>query len=163
MTLTEQTGDERPTATRPSEAAPAASTAQQAVPQQQFISWATLALMTTASVANLRPAPSMALYGLAAVFLYLLPAVVFLLPTALVSAELASGRPGGIYRWVSEGLSKPLGLPRRVVPVRDDHRVLPEPARLRGQHVRVRHRPLARGQRPLRRPRDRRRLLGRAC
>ncbi|MBH1933468.1 amino acid permease [Streptomyces sp. AV19] len=106
MTLTEQTGDERPAATRPSDAAPAA---QQAVPQQQFISWATLALMTTASVANLRPAPSMALYGLAAVFLYLLPAVVFLLPTALVSAELASGWTGGIYRWVSEGLSKPLG------------------------------------------------------
>ncbi|GAA0432634.1 APC family permease [Streptomyces luteireticuli] len=109
MTLTEQTGDERPTATRPSEAAPATPAAQQAVPRQQFISWAALALMTTASVANLRPAPSMALYGLAAVFLYLLPAVVFLLPTALVSAELASGRPGGIYRWVSEGLSKPLG------------------------------------------------------
>ncbi|MFI9718593.1 APC family permease [Streptomyces sp. NPDC052396] len=78
-------------------------------PRPRFISWAGLALMTTASVANLRPAPSMALYGLAAVFLYLLPAVVFLLPTALVSAELASGWPGGIYRWVSEGLSKRLG------------------------------------------------------
>ncbi|UQI49236.1 APC family permease [Streptomyces sp. HU2014] len=67
-------------------------------------------MMTTASVANLRPSPSMALYGLAAVFLYLVPAVVFLLPTALVSAELASGWTGGVYRWVSEGLSsKPLG------------------------------------------------------
>ncbi|MFJ8956925.1 APC family permease [Streptomyces sp. NPDC102381] len=77
--------------------------------RKQFISWVTLGLMTTASVASLRPSPSMALYGLAAIFLYLLPAVVFLLPTALVGAELASGWTGGIYRWVSEALGKPLG------------------------------------------------------
>ncbi|WP_425834621.1 APC family permease [Streptomyces fractus] len=77
--------------------------------RRQFISWVTLGLMTTASVASLRPSPSMALYGLAAIFLYLLPAVVFLLPTALVGAELASGWTGGIYRWVSEALGKPLG------------------------------------------------------
>ncbi|MEU2503683.1 APC family permease [Streptomyces sp. NPDC007863] len=77
--------------------------------KRQFISWLTLAFMTTASVASLRPAPTMAIYGLAAIFLYLLPAVVFLLPTALVGAELASGWSGGIYRWVSEALGKPLG------------------------------------------------------
>ncbi|MFB7515875.1 APC family permease [Streptomyces sp. NPDC056144] len=77
--------------------------------KRQFISWLTLAFMTTASVASLRPSPSMAIYGLAAIFLYLLPAVVFLLPTALVGAELASGWSGGIYRWVSEALGKPLG------------------------------------------------------
>ncbi|MEV8629660.1 APC family permease [Streptomyces sp. NBC_01268] len=73
------------------------------------LTWVTLALMTTASVASLRAAPTMAVYGLACVFLYLVPAVVFLLPTALVSAELASGWSGGVYRWVAEGLSKPLG------------------------------------------------------
>ncbi|MFG2914771.1 APC family permease [Kitasatospora sp. NPDC048298] len=74
-----------------------------------LMSWITLALMTTSSVASLRSAPTMAVYGLACVFLYLVPALVFLLPTALVSAELASGWEGGVYRWVSEGLSKPLG------------------------------------------------------
>ncbi|WP_419185677.1 APC family permease [Mangrovactinospora gilvigrisea] len=73
------------------------------------MAWGQLALMTTASVASLRPSPSMAVYGIAAVFLYLLPAVVFLLPTSLVAAELASGWDGGVYKWVSEGLSKPLG------------------------------------------------------
>ncbi|WP_328681142.1 APC family permease [Streptomyces sp. NBC_01261] len=73
------------------------------------LTWVTLALMTTSSVASLRAAPTMAVYGLACVFLYLAPAVVFLLPTALVSAELASGWSGGVYRWVSEGLTKPLG------------------------------------------------------
>src|SRR4051794_19800827 len=79
------------------------------VPPAVFISWIALALMTTSSVASLRPAPTMAVYGLASVFLYLVPAVVFLLPTSLVSAELASGWDGGVYNWVSLGISKPMG------------------------------------------------------
>ena len=78
-------------------------------PPKQYIKWVTLALMTTSSVASLRASPAMAVYGLAAVFLYIVPAIVFLIPTSLVSAELASGWDGGVYRWVSEGLSKPLG------------------------------------------------------
>src|ERR1041385_5122478 len=75
----------------------------------KWISWVALAMMTTSSVASLRPAPTMAVYGLACVFLYVVPAIVFLLPTSLVSAELASGWEGGVYNWVSLGLSKPLG------------------------------------------------------
>src|SRR5690242_8336154 len=78
-------------------------------PAISYISWVALAMMTTSSVASLRAAPTMAVYGLACVFLYLLPAVVFLLPTSLVSAELASGWDGGIYNWVSLGISKPMG------------------------------------------------------
>lgn len=74
-----------------------------------WISWVALAMMTTSSVASLRAAPTMAVYGLACVFLYLVPAIVFLLPTSLVSAELASGWEGGIYNWVSQGISKPMG------------------------------------------------------
>jgi glutamate:GABA antiporter len=79
------------------------------IPARAYITWVALALMTTSSVASLRPAPTMAVYGLACVFLYLVPAVVFLLPTSLVSAELASGWDGGVYKWVSEGVSKPMG------------------------------------------------------
>ncbi|MEU1285609.1 APC family permease [Kitasatospora sp. NPDC005856] len=86
----------------------AADTARAATGSQK-ITWLTLALMTTSSVASLRASPTMAVYGLACVFLYLLPAVVFLIPTALVSAELASGWSGGVYNWVAQGLSKPLG------------------------------------------------------
>ncbi|MGW5309587.1 APC family permease [Nocardia thailandica] len=78
-------------------------------PASAWISWIALALMTTSSVASLRPSPTMAVYGLACVFLYVVPAIVFLLPTSLVSAELASGWSGGVYNWVSLGLSKPLG------------------------------------------------------
>ena len=75
----------------------------------KYITWVTLALMTTSSVASLRAAPAMAVYGLAAVFLYAIPALLFLLPTSLVSAELASGWNGGVYKWVAMGLSRPLG------------------------------------------------------
>lgn len=78
-------------------------------PATQWISWVALAMMTTSSVASLRAAPTMAVYGLACVFLYVVPAIIFLLPTSLVSAELASGWEGGIYKWVSEGISKPMG------------------------------------------------------
>jgi glutamate:GABA antiporter len=94
-----------PTASEPT-AAPAA---RARVPARTYITWIALALMTTSSVASLRPAPTMAVYGLAAVFLYVVPGIVFLLPTALVSAELASGWDGGVYNWVSRGISKPMG------------------------------------------------------
>ena len=43
-------------------------------------------------------------------FLYVLPAFVFLVPVSLVAAELASGWPGGVYNWVRAGISAPMGL-----------------------------------------------------
>src|SRR5262245_12056794 len=95
-------------ATGTPETAPAVKAASRAKPT--FITWTALAMMTTGSVASLRSAPTMAVFGLASVFLYVLPAIVFLVPTSLVSAELASGWKGGVYKWVSEGLSAPMGL-----------------------------------------------------
>ncbi|TWD74831.1 amino acid transporter [Kribbella amoyensis] len=88
---------------------PVAKAERAAVPARAWISWVALALMTTSSVASLRPSPTMAVYGLACVFLYIVPAIVFLLPTSLVSAELASGYDGGVYNWVARGISKPMG------------------------------------------------------
>src|SRR5690349_3928880 len=95
----------------PARRVPAAAAAPAAAKPKpiHYISWIALALMTTSSVASLRAAPTMAVYGLACIFLYIVPAIVFLLPTALVSAELASGWNGGVYNWVSQGLSKPMG------------------------------------------------------
>ena len=81
-----------------------------APPQTKYITWLTLAFVTTSSVASLRSAPTMAVYGLTAVFLYVVPAIIFLLPQSLVAAELASGWKGGVFRWVSEGLSPKWGL-----------------------------------------------------
>src|ERR1700758_526929 len=74
-----------------------------------FISWSSVAMMTVGAVGYLGSAPALSVFGLASVFLYVLPAIVFLLPASLVSAELASGWPGGVYNWVSEGISPKLG------------------------------------------------------
>jgi glutamate:GABA antiporter len=66
--------------------------------------------MTVGSVGSLGSAPALAVFGLASVFLYVLPAFVFLVPVSLVAAELASGWPGGVYDWVEQGISAPMGL-----------------------------------------------------
>jgi len=79
-------------------------------PGRRFITWTALALLTVGSVGYLGSAPALAVFGLASVFLYVLPALVFLLPVSLVAAELASGWPGGVYNWVCEGISAPMGL-----------------------------------------------------
>jgi glutamate:GABA antiporter len=75
-----------------------------------LISWPALAMVTVGSVGYLGSAPALSVFGLASVFLYVLPAFVFLLPVSLVAAELASGWPGGVYNWVREGISAPMGL-----------------------------------------------------
>ena len=79
-------------------------------PTRTFIKWPQLALLTVASIGSLGSAPALAVFGLASVFLYVLPALVFLLPVSLVAAELSSGWPGGVYNWVEEGISAPMGL-----------------------------------------------------
>src|ERR1700722_7266599 len=79
-------------------------------PARRFITWTALAMMTVGSVGYLGSAPAMSVFGLASVFFYVLPALLFLLPVSLVAAELASGWPGGVYNWVCEGISAPLGL-----------------------------------------------------
>ena len=66
--------------------------------------------MTVGSVGYLGSAPATSVFGLASVFLYVLPAIVFLVPVSLVAAELASGWQGGVYNWVGEGVSEPMGL-----------------------------------------------------
>ena len=67
-------------------------------------------MMTVGAVGYLGSAPTLSVLGLTSVFLYVLPAIVFLLPASLVSAELASGWQGGVYNWVREGISAPMGL-----------------------------------------------------
>ena len=95
---------------RPRAKVPGAPRPAKVHPATKTISWTALALLTVGSVGNLGSAPPLAVVGLASVFLYVLPALVFLVPTSLVAAELASGWPGGVYNWVSQGLSAPLGL-----------------------------------------------------
>jgi glutamate:GABA antiporter len=79
-------------------------------PAPRLIRWPALAMLTVGSVGYLGSAPALAVFGLASVFLYVLPAFVFLVPVSLVAAELASNWPGGVYNWVKEGISAPMGL-----------------------------------------------------
>jgi amino acid transporter len=78
-------------------------------PPRARLTWLAVALLTVGSVGDLGAAPAMAVFGLASVVLYVVPAVVFLVPAALVSAELASGWEGGVYKWISEGISPKMG------------------------------------------------------
>lgn len=68
-----------------------------------------LAILTVVTVASLRSLPAMAVYGLGSITLYVIPAIAFLVPTALVAAELATGWKGGVYVWVREALGSRWG------------------------------------------------------
>ncbi len=72
----------------------------------------TLAVMNIAAVVSLRGLPAEATYGPSSAFYYLLAAIVFLIPTSMVAAELASmfaNKQGGIFRWVGEAFGGRVG------------------------------------------------------
>ena len=72
----------------------------------------TLAIMNVTAVVSLRGLPSEAVYGLSSAFYYLFAAIVFLIPTSLVAAELADmfqDKQGGVFRWVGEAFGKKWG------------------------------------------------------
>ena len=76
------------------------------------LSVATLAIMNVTAVVSLRGLPAEAEYGVSSAFYYLFAAIVFLIPTALVAAELAamfSDKQGGVFRWVGEAFGKRRG------------------------------------------------------
>ncbi len=64
----------------------------------------TLAVMNITAVVSLRGLPAEAEYGVSSIFYYLFAAVFFLIPVAIVAAELATTWPqkGGVFRWVGE-------------------------------------------------------------
>jgi amino acid transporter len=70
-----------------------------------------LTMITVGSVDSIRNLPATALFGSQLIFYFVLGALFFLIPTALVSAELASGwaKQGGIYVWVKEAFGKKTG------------------------------------------------------
>ncbi len=72
----------------------------------------TLAIMNVTAVVSLRGLPAEAEYGLSSAFYYIFAAIVFLIPTALVAAELAAmfqDKQGGVFRWVGEAFGKKIG------------------------------------------------------
>ena len=94
------------------QATPLRKTASKVASRPMFISWLALAFITTSSVASLRAAPSMAVFGLAAVFLYIVPA------NHVSTADLARlggagvGVVWGHLRLGYEGISPQVGFSR---------------------------------------------------
>ena len=70
-----------------------------------------LTMITVGSVDSIRNLPATALFGSQLIFFFFLGAIFFLIPTALVSAELASNThmQGGIYGWVKQAFGKHIG------------------------------------------------------
>ncbi len=72
----------------------------------------TLAIMNVTAVVSLRGLPAEAVYGPSSAFYYLFAAIVFLIPTAMVAAELAAmfaNKQGGVFRWVGEAFGARTG------------------------------------------------------
>lgn len=69
-------------------------------------------MINVIAVDSIRTLPFAAEYGFSLVFYYLVAAVTFFIPSALVSAELGSGWPntGGIYVWVREAFGETASL-----------------------------------------------------
>ncbi len=67
-----------------------------------------LVMINVIAVDSIRTIPFSAEYGFSLIFFYVLAALMFFIPSALISAELGSGWPntGGIYVWVREAFGK---------------------------------------------------------
>ncbi len=70
----------------------------------------TLTMITSALFMTLRNMPVMAETGMQMLFLNFITVFAFLIPVALVSAELATGWPhNGVYHWIREAFSEKIG------------------------------------------------------
>lgn len=79
--------------------------------KKRIISVFMLAMINVSMMASLRNLPLVAEFGYSIVSFYILVSFLFLIPCALVSAELATGWPhsGGVYIWVKEAFGDRLG------------------------------------------------------
>ena len=69
-----------------------------------------LTLLITGAIDSIRNLPAAALFGSTLIFFFIFSAIVFLIPTALVSAELASQiDEGGIYQWTRLAFGERVG------------------------------------------------------
>ncbi|MCH9611598.1 MAG: Glutamate/gamma-aminobutyrate antiporter [Chlamydiia bacterium] len=78
---------------------------------KRVISVFVLAMFNVSIMASLRNLPLVAEYGYSAIIYFAIVGLFFLIPLALVSAELATGWPksGGIYIWVREAFGDKAG------------------------------------------------------
>lgn len=72
------------------------------------ISLYSLVMLIIASIDSIRNLPASALFGSSLIFFFIFSAIIFLMPTALVAAELTSTYPekGGVYHWVNSAFGE---------------------------------------------------------
>jgi len=75
-------------------------------PKKRVISVFMLAMINVAAICNIANLPLTAQKGFSLLFYYAVASILFFIPCALISAELATGWPqrGGVYIWVREAL-----------------------------------------------------------
>lgn len=76
------------------------------------ISLTSLVILIIAAIDNIRNLPAAALFGSSLIFFFFFSALVFLVPTALVAAELSATFPekGGMYHWVNKAFGKKMAM-----------------------------------------------------
>ncbi|MCP5509972.1 MAG: amino acid permease [Chlamydiales bacterium] len=79
---------------------------------QKKISLFLLVLLIVSAIDSIRNLPAASLFGSTLIFFFIFAAIVFLIPAALVSAELASSMPdkGGVYHWMMRAFGDKMGM-----------------------------------------------------
>lgn len=76
------------------------------------ISFFSLAILIISGIDNMKNMPSAALFGSSLLFFFAISAILFLIPTAFISAKLSATFPdkGGVYHWVEKAFGKRWGM-----------------------------------------------------
>jgi amino acid transporter len=71
-----------------------------------------LVLLVIAAIDSIRNLPAAALFGSSLIFFFIFAAIIFLIPTSLVAAELSATYPekGGVYHWVQMAFGEKTGM-----------------------------------------------------
>lgn len=76
------------------------------------ISFFSLSILIIAAIDSIRNLPAAAIFGSSLIFFFILSAIIFLIPTAMIAAELSAAFPdkGGVYQWVNRAFGKRLAM-----------------------------------------------------
>ena len=79
--------------------------------KKKTLSLFAITMINIIAVDSIRTLPISAQYGFSLVFYYLIGGIFFLIPSALIAAELGTGWPetGGLYVWIKEAFGKKVG------------------------------------------------------
>ena len=71
-----------------------------------------LVLLIVSGIDSIRNLPASALFGSSLIFFFFFSALVFLIPTSLIAAELSAAMPdkGGVYHWMTKAFGEKAGM-----------------------------------------------------